>query len=323
MSATWARSSRNCPKDARPWGSRRLMKTASCNLYRDARLQVQQSVIRTPRDEALLPSLRRFDADPAFRTELLNRFLSPALRARSAALSQELQARRAVLRANQTAVGGQGARPTSSTPTKPPVAIGPDGEPIPTAEQIFWNWVQTIAWLSPLILLFIYVRWRSRFQKGETQRNSRVEIARLGTSVDARTAKIEDMFNRKIETLSFDLKGKGLGGFAVSGEIIRSLAAMAQRDRVMLRAVYHLFNADKIDANNFYHGRLALIYGDGKGHRPPRTAPACDSEAVVGTLEHQHQLRVRVCRNGRSWVRNHRNLRPNSPCHRPGAGERG
>ena len=231
--------------------------------YRDARFQVQQSVVRTPQDEALLPSLRRFDEDPALRTELLNKFFSPALRTRSASLSQELQARRAVIRANQTA-GGQAAPTQTTAPPVPPVVLGPDGEPIPTVEQIFWNWVDSLTWLVPVVLLIAYVGWKVRFQKGETERNSRAELARLGNSVDARTARIEDMFNRKTETLSFDLKGKALGGFAISGEIIRSLAAMPQRDREMLRAVYHLFNAGKIDANNFYHGRLALIYGDGK-----------------------------------------------------------
>jgi type IV secretion system protein VirD4 len=232
--------------------------------YQTARFQVQQSVVRTPQDEALLPSLRRFDEDPALRSELLNRFFSPALRARSAALSQELQARRAAMRANQTAFGGKATPPPTTPPTEPPVVIGPDGEPILTAEQIFWNWMESLAWLAPVILLGMYASWKARFEKGEPERNSRAELARFGNSVKARTAKIEDMFNRKTETLTFDLKGKALKSVEISGEIIRALAAMPQRDREMLRAVYHLFNAGKINAKDFYYTRLAFIYGDGK-----------------------------------------------------------
>jgi hypothetical protein len=96
--------------------------------YRQARYEVQQRLVRTPQDEALLPALRRFDEDPALRVELVKRFLSPALGAQSTAISQQLQARRAAMRQRQAAnggipdaFGGSAARPAAPAPAAAPV----------------------------------------------------------------------------------------------------------------------------------------------------------------------------------------------------------
>lgn len=99
--------------------------------YRDARLAAMNRVYRGPQDDALLPKLRQFDADPDLRQELLKRFFSPALQSQSTALSRQLQARRSAMRQQNVAFGGQAAptaRPTAPQPatTKPKPPLSPD-----------------------------------------------------------------------------------------------------------------------------------------------------------------------------------------------------
>jgi hypothetical protein len=96
--------------------------------YRQARYEVQQTQVRTTAEEERLPALRRFDEDPALRDELLNRFLSPALRAQSVAISRQLQARRQAFRQSQAAFGGQAPAPPAA-PTRPTPASSASAPP--------------------------------------------------------------------------------------------------------------------------------------------------------------------------------------------------
>jgi hypothetical protein len=100
--------------------------------YRTARVAVMQKQFQKPGDdERLLPALRRFDAGPGLRDELVSRFFSPALRAQSVALSRQLQARRAAMRQQNIAFGGQAAA-SALVAAPPPVAVPPraPGQPV-------------------------------------------------------------------------------------------------------------------------------------------------------------------------------------------------
>jgi type IV secretion system protein VirD4 len=92
------------------------------------------------------------------------------------------------------------------------------------------------------------------------------DMARLGgASKEARSARIEDIFNRKTETMSMTLSDKAdVDSKKVWGTIARPLAAMQARERETLRAAYHLYNLGEMEPNEFYFARAALIFGDGK-----------------------------------------------------------
>src|SRR5262249_1499203 len=95
------------------------------------------------------------------------------------------------------------------------------------------------------------------------------DMAALGATKEARYAKIEDMFNRKTETLSMELAEKAkINNAKLWGVIARPLAAMQGRERETLRAAYHLYNIGAIGSYSFYVSRAALIYGDGKAQIP-------------------------------------------------------
>jgi type IV secretion system protein VirD4 len=90
------------------------------------------------------------------------------------------------------------------------------------------------------------------------------EMARLGATKDARAARIEDLFNRKTETMSMKLSDKAEFNGKVWGTIARPLAAMQGRERETLRAAYHLYNLEEMAPSDFYRARAALVFGDGK-----------------------------------------------------------
>jgi type IV secretion system protein VirD4 len=91
------------------------------------------------------------------------------------------------------------------------------------------------------------------------------EMQRLGATKDMRSARIEDLFNRKTETLSVELSNDAENNNSkMRGTVARPLAAMQGRERETLRAAYHLYNIEQMQADAFYLARLALIYGDGK-----------------------------------------------------------
>lgn len=90
------------------------------------------------------------------------------------------------------------------------------------------------------------------------------ELARLGATKEARSTRIEDLFNRKTETLSMTLSDKVEFNGKVWGTIARPLAAMQGRERETLRAAYHLYNLEEMAPQDFYRARAALVFGDGK-----------------------------------------------------------
>jgi type IV secretion system protein VirD4 len=99
----------------------------------------------------------------------------------------------------------------------------------------------------------------------ETRRSGESEMQRLGTNPEQRAARIEDLFNKKTETLSMALGAKAqFHSTTLGGTVSRSLAAMQGRERETLRAAYHLFNLGALSPQDFYHLRLALLFGDGK-----------------------------------------------------------
>jgi type IV secretion system protein VirD4 len=95
------------------------------------------------------------------------------------------------------------------------------------------------------------------------------EMGFFGATKEQRSAKIEEMFNRKTETLSMTLVEQAeINGSKLWGTISRPLAAMQGRERETLRAAYHLYNIGAINPYSFYVARAALIYGDGKAQTP-------------------------------------------------------
>jgi type IV secretion system protein VirD4 len=100
----------------------------------------------------------------------------------------------------------------------------------------------------------------------EAKTKSDAEMARLGANQDQRFRAIEDLFNRKTETISIPLNEYDANGAVVlQGTLARPLAAMVAREREMLRAAYHLYNIGELTPWNFHLARLILVFGDGKG----------------------------------------------------------
>jgi type IV secretion system protein VirD4 len=99
----------------------------------------------------------------------------------------------------------------------------------------------------------------------ESRRSGETEMQRLGTTQEQRAAKIEELFNKKTETLSMDVGDRAeFHNTTLAGTIARSLAAMQGRERETLRAAYQLFNLGALAPQDFYLLRLALLFGDGK-----------------------------------------------------------
>lgn len=145
--------------------------------------------------------------------------------------------------------------------TPQPAPMDPDN---PGAAQIAVNWFWQLIYLGVPIGLFV-IWWKFRFNpNAEIAANSARELARLGTTVAERTKRIDHLFTHRSESLTFDLKNKTPDRKWATASMTRSIAAMPQREREVLRALYHLFNAGFTDPANFYWTRLALIYGDGK-----------------------------------------------------------
>lgn len=92
------------------------------NEYLTAQNAVLNRVRRNPQDAALYSRLQRLNEDPALRGELLAKFFSPAFRAQSTAISNELAARRAVMRQQNTAFGGAAIQQPTAGPNAPAAA---------------------------------------------------------------------------------------------------------------------------------------------------------------------------------------------------------
>ncbi|HEY4264643.1 MAG TPA: type IV secretory system conjugative DNA transfer family protein [Micropepsaceae bacterium] len=106
------------------------------------------------------------------------------------------------------------------------------------------------------------------FRRNFPERNSREALAALGATKGERSQRIEDIFNRKSESLTFEMQDMNprqeTGVVVITGTLVRAIAAMAPRERESLRAAYHLFNINEFDPKGFCHVRLALVFGDGK-----------------------------------------------------------
>ena len=100
----------------------------------------------------------------------------------------------------------------------------------------------------------------------EAKKKSDAEMARLGASEEQRFKAIEELFNRKADTISIELEEYDQRGYIVlKGTLARPLAAMSARERETLRAAYHLYNIGELDAGNFHTSQIVLVFADGKG----------------------------------------------------------
>ncbi len=190
------------------------------------------------------------------RTELQQRFFSPAWRAEYATAHAAYQAHLRDESAKDDRAEAERRDRTTPAPPRDPNN--------PSAVEIATIWMWRLIYLS--IAIAAFVLWRKfRFSpKAEIAANSRAELERLGATPDARATRIEQLFTQRSESLSFDLKCKTSQGKTITAQMTRATAAMPVRERELLRTLYHLFNGGFVTDENFYWGRLALIYGDGK-----------------------------------------------------------
>jgi type IV secretion system protein VirD4 len=120
-------------------------------------------------------------------------------------------------------------------------------------------------------IVLLWLRGRSK-RKANAAKSSRAydkamkkladdTMARLGATADERFRGIEDLFDRKSDSISVDFEALGIG---IKGYMVRSLAAMSARERETLRAIYHFYNIGELKPANFRAAQGALVWGDGK-----------------------------------------------------------
>jgi type IV secretion system protein VirD4 len=165
------------------------------------------------------------------------------------------------------------AGPAQSTVSTGPSVIG-------SATAFVWNHIGYVVFWG-LVALWLVRRSRNKRRTALAQkqaaaetaaapeaaarRSADIEMKRLGDTQEQRAARIEDLFNKKAETLSMDLRDTAeFNNTTLAGTVARSLAAMQGRERETLRAAYHLFNVGALAPQDFYLMRLALLFGDGK-----------------------------------------------------------
>ncbi len=218
-------------------------------------LDAQREIFATPgidRDE-LSELTERIDLSPGFADGVRAQFFSPAWLAafapKWAAYEQQLRE----------------LPPDAPSPLQPDLPL-PRGDASPGLLDTIFGSAKT---LGTIAIVVVGLLWLRRVigsgQQKEVDRNSRKELARLGATEEARTKAIEATFDRKTDTLQMDFRGYFGWRKTISGEVVRSLAAMPSREREVLRALYHLHNIGSVTAWNFYYCRLTLLYGDGKG----------------------------------------------------------
>lgn len=131
------------------------------------------------------------------------------------------------------------------------------------------GFINTIFWLAVWVgggyLVYRYFKHRKGRDKRVMDASNKKAIEAMGATETERSKRIDEVFDKRSDTLSFETNHKMGGGFLMKCEIIRSIAAMQPREREALRTAYHMFNIDEMTWNNFYWIRMALIYGDGKG----------------------------------------------------------
>ena len=147
-----------------------------------------------------------------------------------------------------------------------PQASTPDDGGL-TVIGVVTGWMKQLVVLAIVVggLLWLVKRVRGGGGGKQAARESSQELARFGATEQARTKAIDALFDRKTETLKAVIDGRYAARKLISGELVRSLAAMSTRERESLRALYQLHNIGQVTAHNFYLVRMALLYGDGKG----------------------------------------------------------
>lgn len=127
--------------------------------------------------------------------------------------------------------------------------------------------MESILWLVMLGLggfgIYRLVTAKKRFEKKGKARlaaNDKAELERFGATTDARAAKIDEIFDKKTDSIRVKVNHRD-----VRCEISRQLSAMSPREREALRTSYHLQNLGMLPGVNFYTYRLALVYAQGKG----------------------------------------------------------
>src|SRR5262249_21359837 len=84
-------------------------------------------------------------------------------------------------------------------------------------------------------------------------------IEAFGPNVVARTARIDDVFDRRQDNILFNYDEQ-----FIKLRLGRSLAGMPMREVEALRTAYHLFNLGMQDYNNFLTVRYGIVWADGK-----------------------------------------------------------
>jgi type IV secretion system protein VirD4 len=105
-------------------------------------------------------------------------------------------------------------------------------------------------------------------RRGERERarwmpNNVAALEKFGQDQTTRAAKIEEIFDAKVATITFRIDS--LADYGVQADISRALSAMTPREREALRTAYHLYNLRMLTEHDFYHARLSLVFADGRG----------------------------------------------------------
>ncbi len=223
-------------------------------------LAAQQAIFATPGIDSITLEQRAlmYSATPGFAADVGKRFFSPQWLAdyepKNAAYQRAMTALMQAQPAPQPAVaaasrGGFGA------------ALDAEGL---TVGAIITGWIKQLGVLALVVGGFVvFVKHRRRRGK-QAARASAQELARFGATEEARRQAIDAMFDRKTETLTVAIEERLGRRDTLSGQVVRSLAAMPTREREALRTLYHLHNIGHVTAHNFHLVRLALLYGDGK-----------------------------------------------------------
>ena len=131
------------------------------------------------------------------------------------------------------------------------------------------NWVTFLIWIGAIIAgiygLYRYLKSRAGRGRRAMEASNQLAIEAFGKTEEERTKRIDAVFDKRSDSITFSTNHKMSGGKYMGFEMLRSLAAMSPREREALRIAYHLFNIGELEWNNFYWIRLALIFGEGKG----------------------------------------------------------
>ena len=133
--------------------------------------------------------------------------------------------------------------------------------------QPIWHIVVPLLWAALIAAIAYCFYWLATAQKRADQKkdakckaSDQRELERLGSTVDARAEKIDEIFDDRITSIQVDVDVP-----EVRCVVSRELSAMSPREREALRTAYHLQNLGMLPSINFYAIRLSLVYAQGKG----------------------------------------------------------